>query len=343
VTAPSRRALITGITGQDGSFLAELLLERGYAVSGMVQGGTDGGLGLVEHLRDQITVLGGDLRDADSLNRAITEADADEIYHLAAPTFVPDSWRDPRATIDAIAGGTATVLSAVIASGADTRVFLASSGEMFGDADISPQREDTACRPRSSYAAAKLLAHQLAGLMREHAGVHVCSGILYNHESERRPQRFVSRKITRAAAEITLGLRTELSLGDLSAVRDWSFAGDVMHGAWLSLQHEQPNDYIFASGIPHTVADLLRAAFAHVGLDPDDYVQTDATLTRGPEQTAPIGDPSRAHHDLAWAPTCTFEQLIARMVDADLHTLANSPGTQAGPLDEQPSRPDQPD
>jgi GDPmannose 4,6-dehydratase len=327
VTAPSRRALITGITGQDGSFLTELLLDRGYDVTGMVRGGPDAALGLIEHLRDRVTVIEGDLLNAASVSEAIARAGADEIYHLAAPTFVPDSWRAPRATIAAIAGATATVLEAVIASGASTRMFLASSAEMFGDTDTTPQREDTACRPRNPYAAAKLLAHQLAGQLRDHAGVHVCSGILYNHESERRPERFVSRKITRAAAEIKLGLRTELPLGDLSAVRDWSFAGDVMLGAWLSLQHDQPSDYIFASGIPHTVKDLLHTAFAHIGLDPDEYVQLDSTLTRGPEQTAPIGDPSRARHQLGWTPTCNFEQLIARMVDADLRALADSPGT----------------
>lgn len=327
MSPPPRRALITGITGQDGSFLAELLLEHGYAVTGMVRGGRGARLGLAEHLGDRIDVVAGDLLDPASLTGAIAAVDADEIYHLAAPTFVPDSWRDPQATIAAIAGATATVLSAVIASGAPTRVFLAASGEMFGDAPVSPQREDTPCRPRSPYAAAKLLAHQLAGQLREHAGVHVCSGILYNHESERRPERFVSRKITRAAAEITLGRRTELSLGDLSAVRDWSFAGDVMRGAWLALQHETPGDYIFASGIGHTVEDLLQVAFAHVGLDPADYVQIDAALARGPEITPPIGDPTRARRDLGWTPATGFEQLIGRMVDADLRTLADGDET----------------
>jgi GDPmannose 4,6-dehydratase len=327
VTAPPRRALITGITGQDGSFLAELLLERKYEVIGVVRGDLGARLGLADHLRDRVRVVAGDLRRPESLVETIRDVAPDEIYHLAAPTFVPDSWREPRQTIEAIAGATATVLQAVIAARAPTRVFVASSGEMFGDTDTSPQREDTACRPRNPYAAAKLLAHQLAGQLRDHTGVHVCSGILYNHESERRPKRFVSRKITRAAAEIKLGLRSELSLGDLSAVRDWSFAGDVMHGAWLALQHETPNDYILASGTPHTVNDLLHAAFAHVGLDPDEYVQIDTTLTRGPEQTAPVGDPTRAHHDLGWTPTHTFAQLIARMVDADLRALANSPDT----------------
>jgi GDPmannose 4,6-dehydratase len=329
VSAPSRRALITGITGQDGSFLAELLLERAYEVVGLVRGDLGGPLGLAEHLRDRIQVLPGDLLMPETLTHAIHEVTADEIYHLAAPTFVPDSWRAPSRTIHAIADSTATLLEAVIASRAPTRVFIASSGEMFGDAGISPQREDTACRPRNPYAAAKLLAHQLASQLRDHAGVHVCSGILYNHESERRPERFVSRKITRAAAQIKLGLRTELSLGDLSAVRDWSFAGDVMLGAWLSLQQGQPNDYIFASGIPHTVEDLLRAAFAHVGLNPDKYVQTNTGLARPHETTPPIGDPSRARRELGWTPACSFEQLVARMVDADLRALANSPGTRA--------------
>jgi GDPmannose 4,6-dehydratase len=262
---------------------------------------------------------------AQSLSAAIRNVAADEIYHLAAPTFVPDSWREPAETVAAIAGATATVLQAVIATRAPTRVFIASSGEMFGDAASSPQREDTPCRPRNPYAAAKLLAHQLAVQLRDHAGVHVCSGILYNHESERRPERFVSRKITRAAAEIKLGLRGELALGDLAAVRDWTFAGDVMRGAWLSLQHEQPSDYIFASGIPHTVQDLLVAAFAHVGLDPGRVVRIDASLTRGPERTAPIGDPGRARRELGWAPTHSFEQLVARMVDADLRALADAP------------------
>jgi GDPmannose 4,6-dehydratase len=329
VTAPYRRALITGITGQDGSFLAELLLEREYEVIGVVRGDVGSPLGLADHLRGRVRVVAGDLRRPDSLVETIRDVAPDEIYHLAAPTFVPDSWREPRRTIEAIAGSTATVLETVIAARSPTRVFIASSGEIFGDADTSPQREDTACRPRNPYAAAKLLAHELAGQLRAHAGVHVCSGILYNHESERRPERFVSRKITRGAAEIKLGLRTELPLGDLSAVRDWSFAGDVMLGAWLSLQPDQPDDYIFASGIPHTVGDLLRVAFAHVGLDPDEYVTIDAELTRDPERTAPIGDPSRARHQLDWTPTCNFEQLIARMVDADLRALANPPGTHA--------------
>ncbi len=180
------------------------------------------------------------------------------------------------------------------------------------------------CRPRNPYAAAKLLAHQLAAQLRERSGLHVCSGILYNHESERRPDRFVSRKITRAAAQIKLGLTDEVMLGDLSAVRDWSFAGDVMQGAWMALQHDQPGDYIFASGIPHTVEDLLRTAFAHLELAPEEYVRIDTELTRAPERTLAIGDPSRARRVLGWTPNCSFEQLVARMVDSDLRALADT-------------------
>jgi len=331
VSAPSRRALITGITGQDGSFLAELLLHRGYEVVGMVRSQTGDALGLSEHLRGRIQPVAGDLLRPASLTRALREVRADEIYHLAAPTFVPDSWREPSQTIQAIAGATATLLETVTALGGPTRVFIASSGEMFGDARSSPQHEDTACRPQNPYAAAKLLAHQLAGQLRDHAGLHVCSGILYNHESERRPERFVSRRITRAAAQIKLGLASELVLGDLSAVRDWSFAGDVMLGAWLALQHNQPADYIFASGVGHTVEDLLRGAFAHVGLDPGAYVRSDTSLARAPEQTPRIGDPGRARRELGWTPTCSFEQLVTRMVDADLHALQDSSAAGSDP------------
>jgi GDPmannose 4,6-dehydratase len=326
VSEPPRRALITGITGQDGSFLAELLLERSYEVIGLIRHDRRDrrSLGLSEHLRDRIAVVAGDLLAPASLAEAVSDVAADEIYHLAAPTFVPDAWREPTRTVQAIAGATAALLEAVISVGPQTRVFIASSGEMFGDAGTSPQREDTVCRPRNPYAAAKLLAHQLACQLRDHSGLHVCSGILYNHESERRPERFVSRKITRAAAQIKLGLATELSLGDISAVRDWSFAGDVMEGARLSLQHDQPSDYIFASGVPHTVEDLLRAAFAHVGLEPDEYVRIDTNMIRAPERTLPIGDPSRARRDLGWTPTHSFEQLVARMVESDLRALAQT-------------------
>jgi GDPmannose 4,6-dehydratase len=325
VSPERRRALITGLTGQDGSFLAEQLLADGHEVIGLVREGPGAGLGCAEHLRGDVTRIAGDLLSPDTLVSAVKDLAPDELYHLAAPTFVPESWRDPAQTMTAIAGGTATLLQAVGAHSPRTRVLVAGSGEMFGDAPESPQREDTPCRPRTPYAAAKLASHQLVGLIRGHSGVFACSAILFNHESERRPTNFVTRKITRAAASIKLGLSQELTLGDTSAIRDWSFAPDVMRGCRLMLGQERPGDYILASGVGHTVADLLRVAFAHAGLDPADHVRTDPDLVRAPETTAPVGDPGRARTELGWAPTLTFEQLVARMVDADLAELSAAP------------------
>jgi len=315
------RALITGVTGQDGSFLAEELLGRGYEVIGLTRRDPAGDLGCSEPLRERLTMLGGDVLDAGTLAR-IAELAPAEIYHLAAPTFVPDSWRAPAATMAAIHGSAAALLTFVAERLPDARVFLAGSSEMFGEAPSSPQREDTSCRPRNPYATAKLAAHQLLGQLRSRHELFAVSGILYNHESERRPPRFVTRKIARGAAEISLGRRQTLTLGDLSAVRDWSFAGDVMRGAWLSLRHETPQDYVFCSGIGHTVEDLVRAAFAHLGLDPADHVEIDPTLVRAPEQVPPIGDPRRAREALGWEPTLDFAALVARMVDADLAELS---------------------
>jgi GDPmannose 4,6-dehydratase len=320
VNQPPRRALITGITGQDGSFLAEELLDRGYEVAGLTRRDPAQSLGATESLRARLTLVQGDVRDP-ATRAAIARFDPAEIYHLAAPTFVPDSWADPAATMDAIHGSAAALLHTLADDLAGARLFLAGSAEMFGDAPASPQREDTPAHPRSPYASAKLAACQLAAQLRARDGRFVVTGILYNHESERRPPRFVTRKITRAAAEIALGRRARLALGDLSAVRDWSFAGDVMHGAWLSLQHESADDYVFAGGIGHSVAELLDAAFHHVGLDPADHVDVDPTLVRAPETVAPIGDSSRARERLGWAPAVSFTQLVGRMVDADREAL----------------------
>ena len=324
-----RRALITGLTGQDGSFLAEQLLADGYDVSGMVRGGAGAALGCAAHLGDGVRLIAGDLLSPDTLVAAVREVAPHELYHLAAPTFVPETWRDPAATMTAIAAATATLLQAVCEHSPHTRVLVAGSGEMFGDAAESPQHEDTSCRPRTPYAAAKLAAHQLVGLMRDHAGVFACSAILFNHESERRPPNFVTRKITRAAASIKLGLTTELTLGDTSATRDWSYAPDVMRGCRLMLGQERAGDYILASGVGHTVEDLLQAAFAHAGLDPAHHVRIDPDLIRALETTKPVGDPTRARTDLGWRPTLTFEQLVARMVDADLAELSGSAATSS--------------
>jgi GDPmannose 4,6-dehydratase len=317
----ARRALVTGITGQDGSFLAELLLERGYAVTGMTRRAASESLGCSEHLRRRIALVEANLLEAESLRKAMADVRPHELYHLAAPSFVPDSWRDPVVTVAAIAGATAGLLTAVRDGGEHTRVFVASSGAIFGAAPESPQREGTPCRPETPYATAKLAAHQLVGQLRAHDGVFACSGILYNHESERRPESFVTRKITRTAAAIKLGLAEQVVLGDLRAVRDWSFAGDVMLGAWLMLQQDDPNDYILASGIPHSVAELVEVAFGYLGLDAHRYVHVDPGLVRASEPVRQVGDPSRAKERLGWEPTLSFEQLVHRMVDADLRAL----------------------
>ena len=316
-----RRALVTGISGQDGSFLAQLLLERGYEVTGMIRRRPTEPLGSSERLRGRIELLQADLLDAESLRRAVADVRPHELYHLAAPSFVPDSWRDPAQALIGIAGSTATLLSAVRDRTEHGRVFVAGSAAMFGAAPESPQREDTPSSPETPYASAKLAAHQLVGQLRTHDGLFACSGILYNHESERRPEWFVTRKITRAAAAIKLGLAEGIALGDLSSVRDWSFAGDIVRGAWLTLQQEHPDDYILASGTPHTVAEFAKVAFARVGLDADRYIRVDPSLVRPPEPVPQVGDPSRATERLGWKPTLSFEQLVHRMVDADLRAL----------------------
>ncbi len=318
-------ALITGITGQDGSFLAELLLEKGYQVTGLLRDREAPTLGCSEHLRGRIELLEADLLAPQTLSAAIERVRPREIYHLAAPSFVPASWEKPAETLQAIVGSCAAILESVRASDAGTRVFVSASGAIFGDAPESPQREETTPRPGSPYAVAKLAAHQLLGAMRLHDGLHASSGIVFNHESERRPERFVTRRITRAAAAISLGLQQELTLGSLEAVRDWSFAGDIVEGAWLMLQQEQPGDYVLASGVPHTVAELAQTAFACVGLEAERYLRVERSLVRAPESTPSIGDSSRAREQLGWRPRVGFEELVGRMVDADLRSLRALP------------------
>jgi GDPmannose 4,6-dehydratase len=316
-----RSALVTGITGQDGSFLAELLLKKGYAVTGLARAAAERSLGSSEHLREQLEIVPGELLDPDSLRRAIVQVRPDEIYHLASPSFVPASWEQPRETFAAVAGSCAAILEAVREIDRGMRVFVSASGAIFGNAPACPQHEDTPCRPTTPYAIAKLAAHELVGALREHGGLHASSGIVYNHESERRPERFVTRRITRAAASIALGLQDELTLGTLEAVRDWSFAGDIVRGAWLMLQQDQPDDYILASGVGRTVAELARTAFTCVDLDVERYLRVDPALVRPPEQTPSVGDPSKARARLGWEPLLSFEQLVERMVQADLRSL----------------------
>jgi GDPmannose 4,6-dehydratase len=309
----SRRALVTGVTGQDGSYLAELLTAGGCDVWGLVRPGSPAPAG--------VTPVDGDLLDPASLHAAVEAARPHELYHLAAPTFVPASWEDPTETMAAIAGGTAALLAAALARPERPRVWIATSSEVFGDAGESPQHERTPMRPRTPYGVAKLAAHGLAGAMRDRHGLFACSGITYNHESPRRPGRFLSRKVTRAAAAISLGLQDELVLGDLGAVRDWSHAADVVRAAVLALRHDEPGDYVIASGVGHTVRELVDVAFAHAGIDPAGRVRVDPELVRPPEATALVGDASRARAVLGWEPEHGFEATIAEMVDADLAAL----------------------
>ena len=329
--ADGRSALITGITGQDGSFLAELLLEKGYRVTGISRRDAQSPLGSSEHLREDISIVTADLADRDALAGVISSVGPSELYHLAAPSFVPHSWQEPGETLGAIAAAGAEVLSAVRQTDPSIRVFVASSGAIFGDAQESPQNEQTPCRPANPYAIAKLALHQLVGAIREHDGLHVSSGIFFNHESERRPEAFVTRRISRAVASIALGRQSELTLGSLEAVRDWSFAGDLVQGAWLMLHQQEPGDYVLASGIPHTVAELARTAFACVGLDPEPFIRVDDSLVRRSEPVPSVGDPTKARERLGWQATLTFEQLIERMVRADLRSLEAAGPVQASP------------
>ena len=320
-------ALITGITGQDGSFLAELLLEKGYAVTGLVREDVEESLGCSEHLRAELQLMRAELLEPETLRAAIERVRPGELYHLAAPSFVPDSWRRPSETMSAIAGSCATILEAVRDVSSDTRVFVSASGAIFGDARETPQREDTPCRPVNPYAIAKLAAHQLVGSLRAGEGLHASSGIVYNHESERRPEQFVTRRITRGAAAISLGLEQQLTLGSMDAVRDWSFAGDIMEGAWLMLQQEHADDYVLASGVGHTVAELAAVAFACVGLEAERYVHVDPSLVRPPEHTASVGDPAKAREQLGWRARLSFEELVGRMVQADVRSLLLAAGS----------------
>jgi len=308
------RALVTGVSGQDGSYLAALLVERGYEVVGLVRG--SGG-----ELPDGVSALTGDLLAPPTLRAAVHDARPDELYHLAAPTFVPDSWEDPTETVAAIATATATLLAAAREVDPAMRVWVSTSSEVFGDAGESPQSERSPMRPRTPYGAAKLAAHGLVGAMRERWGLFACSGLTYNHESPRRPERFLARKVTRGAAAIKLGLESELVLGDLDAVRDWSHAADVVRAAWLALQAPEPDDYVIASGVGRTVRDFAAAAFAALDLDWEGHVRVDPALVRAPDPVALVGDPTRARERLGWTPERLFEDLLAEMVAADLAAL----------------------
>lgn len=317
----TRRALITGIAGQDGSYLAELLVEKGYEVFGVVLGSPADPCPNLAAVRDAIHLIQGDLRDRSTLPDAINRSAPDELYNLAAGSFVPSSWEDPVATTELMAVGVTAMLESVRTRWPDLRVFQASSAEIFGATAESPQRETTPCVPRSPYAIGKLCGHLTVGAYRERYGLHANSGILYNHESPRRPPSFITRKVTRAAAAISLGQASELRLGNLDATRDWCFAGDVAEAMWLVLQEETGDDYIIASGVAHTVRDLVETAFACVGVDPDEQVVVDPAFVRPADPVPRLGDPSKAAAQLGWTAQTSFADMVEAMVEADLQDL----------------------
>jgi GDPmannose 4,6-dehydratase len=302
------RALVTGVTGQDGYLLAEQLLAEGAEVFGLARRAD-------ADVPAGTRVLIGDLLDQGSLRAAVSEARPDELYHLAAPTYVPDSFEDPERTMREIAGATEVLLNA-----APARIFVASSAEVFGEAQSSPQNEESPKRPRNPYGKAKLSAHEAVAAARAR-GVHAVGGILYNHESTRRPERFVPRRVSVGVAKIKLGLADGLTLGDLEAVRDWSAATDVLRGAAMALRHDEPGDYVLSSGVGRTVRDLVDVAFAHAGIDPAGRVSIDPQFTRGVEAVPLVGDPSKARRVLGWEQQVSFEDLIAQMVDYDVARL----------------------
>ena len=316
-----KRALITGIGGQDGSYLAELLLERGYEVAGMVRPGAVEYPNL-EAVRERIELLEADLLDQRSLATALDAARPGEVYNLAAPSFVPASWERPVETAEFAAVGATSLLEAIRTVDPAIRVYQASSSEIFGEPRQSPQTEETPLEPVTPYGVAKAYAHFIVSSYRRRYGLFECSGILYNHESPRRPLEFLPRKVAHGAAAISLGLQEELVLGDLDARRDWGYAGDYVRAMWLMLQEDEPGDYIVASGTSHSVRELVQCAFAHVGLDWEEHVRVDPALQRGAaELHRLVGDASRAHGRLGWRRELDFEQLVHLLVDADLERL----------------------
>jgi GDPmannose 4,6-dehydratase len=318
---PSRRALITGITGQDGSYLAELLLDKGYEVHGMVRRSSTERFERIEHLRDRITLHQGDLLDQRSLVDALRAARPDEIYNLAAMSFVAASWVQPTLTAEFTGVGVTRMLEAMREACPDARFYQASSSEMFGRVRESPQTESTPFYPRSPYGVAKAYGHHITVNYRESYGLFCCSGILFNHEGPRRGLEFVTRKVTWHAAAIKLGRARELRLGNLDARRDWGYARDYVEAMWLMLQQDRADDYVVATGRSHSVRDCVELAFERVGLDWQPYVVIDDGLRRPAEVDLLVGDASKARRELGWEPRTSFEELIAQMVDADLELL----------------------
>jgi GDPmannose 4,6-dehydratase len=321
-----KRALITGVTGQDGSYLAELLLDEGYQVFGMVRRSSTENFARIEHLRDRLELVQADLLDQLSLITLLRRLRPQEVYNLAAQSFVPTSWDQPVLTAEFNAIGVTRWLEAIRLVDSDTRFYQASSSEMFGQVREVPQVETTPFHPRSPYGVAKVYGHYITVNYRESYGLYACSGILFNHESPRRGREFVTHKVTEAAARIKLGLASELRLGNLAARRDWGYAKDYVRAMWLMLQQPQPDDYVIATGEQHTVQEVVELAFGRVGVNWRDYVRIDPALKRPAEVDALVGNAAKAHAQLGWSPTVSFHQLIEMMVDADLAALRDGRG-----------------
>jgi len=317
------KALITGVTGQDGSYLAELLLAKGYEVVGMVRRTSHHSYERIEHLLDRIEVVAADLLDQHSLTVVLQETRPDEVYNLAAQSYVPTSWTQPVLTGEFTALGVTRILEAIRLVHPTARFYQASSSEMFGKVTDTPQREETSFYPRSPYGVAKVYGHWITVNYRESYGLYAVSGILFNHESPRRGIEFVTRKVTDGVARIKLGLARELRLGNLDARRDWGFAGDYVDAMWGMLQQDRPQDYVIGSGETHSVRELVELAFAHVGLDYRQYVVSDPRYYRPAEVDLLLADPSKARRELGWSPKLGFAELVAMMVDADLERLTS--------------------
>ncbi|MDD3825917.1 MAG: GDP-mannose 4,6-dehydratase [Anaerolineae bacterium] len=317
----TRRALVTGITGQDGSYLAEFLLEKGYEVIGMVRRTSTVNFERIDHIQDRVILVPGDLLDQTSMIDIMKEYKPDEIYNLAAQSFVPTSWKQPVFTGNCTAMGVTRVLEAMRNAVPEARFYQASSSEMFGKVHEVPQRETTPFYPRSPYGVAKVYGHWITVNYRESYDLYACSGILFNHESPRRGLEFVTRKVSHGVARIKLGLASELRLGNLEARRDWGFAGDYVQAMWLMLQQDRPDDYVVGTGQTHSVRELCQVAFDHVGLDWEKHVVADRQFYRPAEVDLLVSDPSKARQDLGWEPQVSFEGLVHMMVDADLKQL----------------------
>jgi GDPmannose 4,6-dehydratase len=314
-------ALITGITGQDGSYLAEFLLEKGYEVVGVVRRTSHDSYERIGHLLDRLTIVPADLLDQHSLTTVIRDVQPAEIYNLAAQSFVPTSWSQPVLTGEFTALGVTRILEAIRLAHPGARFYQASSSEMFGATPITPQNESTPFYPRSPYGIAKVYGHWITVNYRESYGLYTVSGMLFNHESPRRGLEFVTRKVTDAVARIKLGLAKQLRLGNLEARRDWGYAGDYVDVMWRMLQQDEPDDYVVGTGKTHSVRDLVEVAFGHAGLDWESHVVEDPSLMRPAEVERLQADPTKAKRVLGWEPTVSFEDLIRMMVDADLERL----------------------